>query len=105
MIKNRIKEKKKTFLSLAFTLLVFLLAGLGLGRVSEDTKAQQKQNLEDAVRRNVVQCYIVEGAYPESLAYLEDHYPLLYDHDRFRIDYQPIGENMMPEITIVEKEG
>ena len=35
------------------------------------------------------------------LEYLESHYGLTYDHDLFFVDYQAIGSNIMPDVTIV----
>lgn len=46
----------------------------------------------------------LRGAYPESLRYLEEHYGLIYDEDRFFIDYQILGSNIMPDVTIIDKE-
>lgn len=39
--------------------------------------------------------------YPPSLKYLEEHYGLTYDRGRFLIDYQSVGANLMPEVTIL----
>lgn len=73
--------------------------------VSQSTSAEQQENLEQAIRRNIIQCYITEGAYPESLDYLEANYPVFYDKNAFFVDYQPIGENIMPEITIIKRKS
>ena len=53
--------------------------------------------------RNITYCYAVEGSYPESLDYLKEHYGLTYDEDRFFVDYQVIGANILPDVTIIEK--
>ena len=43
---------------------------------------------------------------PESIGYLEEYYGIQYDHNRFFVDYQPVGRNIMPEITVIcKKEG
>ncbi|WP_242847353.1 hypothetical protein [Dorea sp. D27] len=60
--------------------------------------------METAVSRGIAHCYAIEGAYPESLQYLEAHYGLIYDKDRFFIDYQILGSNIMPDVTIIDKE-
>ncbi len=61
--------------------------------------------LSDAVNKDIIHCYAVEGYYPPSLAYIEDHYGLIYDKDRYFIDYVPIGDNIMPSVTIIETSG
>lgn len=83
-----------------------VLAGfwLGIGSVSDQAELQQKKSLESALQKCVVQCYAMEGRYPESLAYMEDHYGLLYDKERFLVDYEILGSNIMPDITVIDRQ-
>lgn len=107
---NRFAKKRKNPLSgfilllpiLAF-ICIFILFNQGVSSVNETTLMKQQESLETAIYRSVTQCYVVEGAYPPSLTYLEDHYGLMYDNDLFFIDYQPVGANIMPDITIIRK--
>lgn len=102
------EEKKKTDPRLVFSLVLFLLLffcfSLGIRSLSADTKRRQRENLETALNRSIAYCYAVEGAYPESLSYLIDHYGLTYDHDRFFVDYRILGANLYPDVTILEVE-
>ena len=88
--------------ALAFVLLFILFIG-GISSVSDTTYEKQEESLHTAIERSVVQCYAVEGTYPPSLSYLEEHYGLTYDHDLFFIDYQVYGSNIYPDITILRK--
>jgi hypothetical protein len=65
--------------------------------------ANQKDILTDAINRDVVHCYSIEGFYPPSIEYIEEHYGLTYDRDLFIVDYEPIASNLMPNITIIER--
>ena len=47
----------------------------------------------------------MEGSYPESLQYLKEHYGLTYDDDKFFVDYQTLGSNIMPDVTIIDRRG
>ncbi|MFQ8758847.1 MAG: hypothetical protein ACLSAF_04740 [Intestinimonas sp.] len=58
-----------------------------------------------SVRRAAVQCYALEGAYPQDLSHLEERYGVSVDADRFRVDYIYIASNLMPDITIVPLSG
>lgn len=87
---------------LAFIIL-FIVFINGLSSVSDTTLTKQEESLKTAINRSVVQCYAVEGTYPPSLTYLEEHYGLTYDHNLFFVDYQPIGSNILPDITILRK--
>ena len=52
-----------------------------------------------------MQCYAIEGFYPQSLSYLEDKYGLYLDRGNYIIDYRFTGSNIMPDITVFEKEA
>lgn len=84
--------------------LVLIIFTLGISSISETTMDKQKESLENALNRNIIHCYAVEGFYPPSLEYIEKHYGLTYDKDMFFIDYQPIGSNMRPNFTILAKQ-
>lgn len=91
------------FISMFFVLGFLIFFIVGVNTVDDTTSSEQAKSLETAVRRSVAQCYAVEGTYPPSLEYLEEHYGLLYDTDSFYIDYTAIGSNIMPDITILPK--
>ncbi len=107
---NRFRNQKKGFsklnklkLPIIAFLALFAFFLYGIESVSSTASEKQTESLENAVYRSVAQCYAVEGTYPPSLDYLEKHYGLIYDTDLFFIDYQPIGSNIMPDITIIVK--
>lgn len=66
--------------------------------------AREKEILENAIDRSITQCYALEGIYPSNLAYLEENYGLLYNKEQFFVDYQYIGGNLRPDITIIERD-
>lgn len=92
------------FISMFFVIgfVIFFIAGIHT--VDNTTSSEQAKSLETTVRRSVAQCYAVEGTYPPSLEYLQEHYGLVYDTDSFYIDYTAIGSNIMPDITILPKD-
>ena len=45
----------------------------------------------------------LEGTYPPDINYLTDHYGLTYNSDYYYIDYQYIGSNLRPDVTIIER--
>lgn len=100
-------EKKKNSHSLLISVLLFLLAAglfyVGTDTWSDTTSKAQKASLEQTLQESIVHCYCVEGRYPESLAYLKENYGISYDKNRFYVDYQPVGENIMPDLTVIER--
>ncbi|NCB64163.1 MAG: hypothetical protein EOM52_11280 [Clostridia bacterium] len=97
-------KKYARFLSLVLALLCvppafFLFAGLLGSRVDAESLSLTAQGL----RRAAVQCYALEGAYPAGLSYLEAHYGVAVDPKRYLVDYQFIGSNLMPDITVLPR--
>ena len=90
-------------LLLVFFLLAFSVFFLGIHKISEETNQAQKEHLTQAISRGVAHCYATNGYYPESLDYLKTHYGITYDSEKYFIDYQILGENSFPDITIIEK--
>lgn len=86
-------------------IILFLLFLRGVNSVGSSTLDKQQESLETALSRSIAQCYAVEGTYPPSLDYLKEHYGLTYDEDRFFIDYQVFGSNLMPDVTVIVKGG
>lgn len=94
----------RRFFSVCLFLLILLFFLHGITDLSESTRARQKETLETALTHSIMYCYSVEGAYPESLEYLKEHYGLTYNEELFYVDYRITAENLMPDITIIEKE-
>lgn len=90
-----------SLLPLLMGILILLLFLRGIQSVSDTTIAKQQESLETALNRSITQCYAVEGMYPPSLNYLQEHYGLSYDKNKFMIDYQSIGANLMPEVVVL----
>ena len=101
--KATIHPYRSLVISIFLFLIVIILFYLGISSVSQRTDEEEMQFLQKALHQSVTQCYAVEGFYPESLEYLEEHYQITYDHDRFFVDYKPQGENIFPDITIIPK--
>ena len=99
-------ENPNTTQKLILPILVFLVViavfYYAVDSMSEGTTERQKEALTNAVEQSVVYCYSVEGAYPDSVEYLEKNYGLTYDHERFYVGYRLQGSNIMPDITIID---
>ena len=90
--------------SLLLALAVLLCFTLAVNRLEQGRKSEGKQQLEDALRRTAVACYASEGFYPPDVEYMKTRYGLQYDETSYRIHYEIFASNLMPEITVVEKQ-
>ncbi len=91
----------------AVSLVLSLLIGFftALGNLKQGYASEGRQQLEDALRRAAVACYAAEGIYPPTLDYLVQHYGVQINEERYTVFYEVFAENLMPEITVLEKES
>lgn len=92
---------RRIFFSVFFTGcgIVFLL--LGCFRIAQNKEDSYVKSLQTALQRSAVHCYAMEGQYPESLDYLKEHYAVHWDPAHYVVDYEIIGTNRMPIITVI----
>ena len=98
--------KRKNLISLlAVTAAVVLLIWFfsGISQLEGGYSREGRQQLEDALRRAAVACYASEGIYPPSLSYLTAHYGVQINEERYTVFYEVFADNLMPEITVLEK--
>ncbi len=76
---------------------------IAVSNLEQGKQEQDIRQLERALYRAAVSCYAVEGAYPPDVAYMRQHYGLIYDENRFIVHYEVFASNFMPEITVMER--
>ena len=76
-----------------------------VSRLQGGESDEGRRQLEDTLRRAAVSCYAAEGIYPPTLAYLEEHYGVQVDEERYIVHYDAFAENLMPDITVTENGG
>lgn len=101
------KEKRSlsgyllSFLLFLAVLFFFLFAVRAMESKSEE---ESLASLRNAIQRACVQCYAIEGRYPPSTEYLEEHYGIVIDRDRYHVFYDGWASNVMPDITVLPAE-
>ena len=92
------------FLALAGFALILILVAHGINGISRTVDEQQLTLTKQAIQRCAIQCYVLEGRYPSSIEYMQAHYGLAVDLDRFVIHYEKLGDNLLPEISVFSLE-
>lgn len=107
---NRFKSHSKKYasnrrFSVSIAIFVVVMAGFiyGVTNISKSNIMNEKEILSEALQRDIVHCYAVEGMYPPSLQYIEDHYGLIYDKKKFIVNYVNEGSNITPSVIIIER--
>ncbi|NLF79901.1 MAG: hypothetical protein GX572_01765 [Clostridia bacterium] len=85
---------------------IAVLVIVGLTGVKRGSTEEGQKILEQSLRRAAVSCYAIEGRYPPSLDYLTRHYGVVIDGSKYEVFYTGVfASNIMPEITVIAKEG
>lgn len=74
-----------------------------LGRLNRYLEIQNRLTLLDSIKRAAVNCYAIEGAYPQELSYLEEHYGVVVNHDKFLVEYDVFASNLLPQIDVIPR--
>ena len=67
-------------------------------------KMESLKQLDSSIRKATMTCYATEGVYPPSVQYLKENYGIQIDEGKFTVFYEVFGDNMMPEITVMERQ-
>lgn len=102
--------KQKLKLNLLWSVLVFAIIAaviisfaFAMDNLADNQNEEHRIRLEESVRLAAVSCYANEGKYPNDLDYLVEHYGIQIDAERYTVYYEVFAENLMPEITVVER--
>ena len=86
------------FLAALAGLLLLVFRHAGADRTEESREA-----IRNAILKQAMQCYVIEGIFPEHLSYLEEHYGLLINHRDYYVVYTPVAENYPPQVVVTPK--
>lgn len=94
----------KSKLGILFQVLVFLSIIVvflyGFQSTDQGLNKEDTQRAKEAIRKAAIECYSIEGAYPENLDYLKTHYGLIIQEDKYLIRYHFIASNIMPDTDV-----
>lgn len=82
---------------------VALIAVWSAGDMGSGAESEQADILRQAVVRSAAECYALEGSYPPDIGYLEAHYGLSVDHEKYIVHYRVEGSNLPPDIDVFRK--
>ena len=103
---KRIDLKRVLAFALPLVLFAAMLAWFIIAstNAASSTDAKELSALKTNIENGITMCYAVEGAYPASIEYLCEHYGLIYDRDKFFVDYERFASNVRPTVTVLERQ-
>lgn len=75
----------------------------GVQQFSTDSIDVQRDNTYKAIRRALVQCYALEGAYPRHIGHLQENYGLIIDESKFFVHYAVSSSNLFPDVILFDQ--
>jgi hypothetical protein len=100
-------KKKNMKGKLAMIIFIAIFATIIYGfnfiqhKLGETDNEKRTDFVQSAIIRSAVQCYALETRYPPSLKYLQEHYGLILDNNKYIYYYQSQGDNRMPVIKVL----
>ena len=93
------------FIICTVLLIIMMAAGIYVWteRATAESFADQAESIKDTVYKRALQCYVIEGSYPESLDYLEENYGLTVNKEDFKVMYTPFAENLPPDVRVLAR--
>ena len=83
--------------------LVLVSAIVLSGRISNTQQTAESDIVRQSIKDAAINCYAVEGAYPDDLEYLRENYMLAYNEDRYFVTYESFSSNHIPDIYVTER--
>ena len=99
-----VDKKRRRWPYFISAVLLLAIAGLIVWRGAQVSAANLQEEsavaLRAAIQRSALQCYVVEGAYPSNLAYLEENYGLQINTEDFHVVYDAFASNLPPYVQV-----
>lgn len=101
------KRFNLSLITLIVSLLVIAVCAavifVSLANYGSEYGDKRAQEVKGTIINTVAQCYALEGKYPPDLKYLEDHYGLQLDRERYTYHYELFASNIFPNIRVFSK--
>jgi len=96
-------SRKRIYIGLATMIVVLIGFYFTFLETSKSSEHEKMAISQKAIERAVVNCYAIEGFYPQSVEYIEENYGVIIDHNKYIVEYEIMGSNVLPEVRVVEK--
>lgn len=97
------KRRKTAIVAVICAAVLAIACWLALGAIGDAMREQGALSLRNAILDGALQCCAIEGSYPSSLAYLEENYGLVVNHDDYVITYEAFAQNIPPSVVVLPR--
>ena len=97
-------KRRRSSLNLLFALIIGVAISIGLFMfIQSALREQTAQSMRQAIVSSALECYAIEGAFPASIGYLQDHYGLAVNDRDYLITYECYADNVAPSVMVVPR--
>ncbi len=98
-------KRRRTNRIIAAVVLVAAAVGLWLLflNATSHTSEQGAASVRQSILDTAMQCCAIEGSYPSSLKYLEDHYGLVINRADYAVSYEAFAGNILPTVVVTPR--
>ena len=100
---SAIKRSRSSLRLLVALLLFVALSAVAYFGAKEAIAEQSARSMRTAILDTALQCYAIEGAFPASLSYLEEHYGLVINKADYLVTYECYADNVSPSVVVVPR--
>lgn len=98
------RARRITIFWVVVIIVIILLLIPAVRSATREGADESVRSIAETVQERALQCYVIEGAYPASLSYLEENYGLTLNTDDYLVVYTPVAENLPPDVRVVKRE-
>jgi len=95
--------RKTSIVSLIIVFAFSLILIFSIDNIDKVYNKNQLINIENSIKKAVIQCYSLEGSYPPNIEYLKENYGIIISKDKYIYHYEIFASNIMPIIKVIPK--
>jgi len=94
---------RRKWLTLLISFIFIGIFFITINNMKMQLEVQESDRLESALKTAAINCYAMEGSYPDSAEYLINHYGIIIDESKYHVFYEVFATNIMPDIRVYRK--
>lgn len=93
----------QSFITLLLMAVILVASFQAVQNVAMDRNEDRSKAIETVLLQAAVQCYALEGSYPQNLEYLKENYGIILDDAHYYYFYDIQGANIAPKIAVIKR--
>ncbi len=105
MKRNGIKNILRRVFPIVLFIAMIVWICTALSNTSEFSGREQLAAVKNTIENGITLCYAIEGVYPPTAEYLRENYGVIYDKNKYIVNYERFADNVRPSVTVIERQA